>query len=377
MATNSTSGPEVTFILPCLNEAESLAHVLHEIRASFEVHDCSYEIVLADNGSTDGSQLIATSGGARVVDVETRGYGAALLGGIASARGKLGVMGDADGSYSFGDSWPMILQLREGADLVIGDRFAGGIAPGAMPWLHKYFGNPVLSTVGRVLYRVPISDFHCGLRAFSIERIEGLGLHSSGMEFASEMIVAARKGGLEIREVPVSLGPDLRSRAPHLRTWRDGWRHLRFLFAHSPTWTFLVPAVIAGAMTLFVWWVALSGPVQAGRVEFSYRTAVLALVLAVLSTTASWSFVLARAIVTRSRPSIPYAMELSAIASLVVFLAGIAIMVAQFFAWQDAAFGTEPVGQVLLGALWGVLLIAVGGISLLFSLLVGLVRAIR
>lgn len=187
----ATPTVEITFVIPCLNEAESLEHVIKEIQTSYESRACTYEIVVADNGSTDDSQAIARRSGARVVDVPRRGYGAALQGGIESAHGAFIVMGDADGSYIFGDAWPMIERLRSGADLVMGDRFAGGIAPGAMPGLHKYVGNPVLSWLGRVLFGVPVRDFHCGLRAFRVESIRQLGLTAPGMEFASEMVVAS------------------------------------------------------------------------------------------------------------------------------------------------------------------------------------------
>ncbi len=222
-------------MIPCLNEAESLEHCLLQARAGLEKPGLRGEIVVADNGSTDGSTEIARRHGARVIDVERRGYGAALAGGFAAARGRYVVMGDADGSYDFSAIEPFIMPLREGDDLVMGNRFSGGIQPGAMPPLNRYLGNPVLSFVGRLFFRSDIGDFHCGLRAFRRQAILDLDLQTDGMEFASEMVVKATLNGLRISEVSTTLSPDLRTRSPHLRPWRDGWRHLRFLLytAHA------------------------------------------------------------------------------------------------------------------------------------------------
>jgi hypothetical protein len=202
------------------------------------------EVLIADNGSTDGSQGLAEAKGARVVAIPRKGYGAALIGGIAAAKGKYVIMGDADDSYDFENLDGMIGRLRGGADLVMGNRFKGGIAPGAMPLLHRYLGNPVLSFLGRLFFNIPVGDFHCGLRGFSRESILKLGLQSTGMEFASEMVVKASLYDLRIEETPTTLKPDGRSRAPHLKTWRDGWRHLRFLLLHSPRWLFIYPGAV-------------------------------------------------------------------------------------------------------------------------------------
>jgi hypothetical protein len=199
--------------------------------------------VVADNGSTDGSQALARSLGARVVDVPDRGYGAALIAGIEAAAGRFVIMADSDDSYDFERLQPFVDMLRRGADLVMGNRFAGGVQPGAMPALHRYLGNPVLSFVGRVFFKAPVRDFHCGLRGFDRAAIRGLGLHCQGMEFASEMVVKAALTGLRITEVPTTLSPDGRNRPPHLRSWRDGWRHLRFLLLFCPRWLFLYPGV--------------------------------------------------------------------------------------------------------------------------------------
>lgn len=238
---HDTNSLELTVLMPCLNEAETLATCIRKAQEFLKRTGVHGEILIADNGSTDGSQAIAIGEGARVVPVQQRGYGSALIGGIAAAEGRYVIMGDADGSYDFSALDGILSKLREGNDLVMGNRFQGGIAKGAMPFLHKYLGNPVLSFLGRLFYRIPIGDFHCGLRGFSKEAMEHLRLSTPGMEFASEMIVKSGLRKLRIAEVPVTLSPDGRSRPPHLRTWRDGWRHLKFLLLYSPRWLFLLP----------------------------------------------------------------------------------------------------------------------------------------
>ncbi|MBD2289438.1 glycosyltransferase family 2 protein [Microcystis wesenbergii FACHB-1317] len=234
---------ELSIIMPCLNEAETLATCIGKARDYLERHKIAGEVLIADNGSSDGSQEIATNSGARVVPIPERGYGSALRGGIAAAKGQYIIMGDADDSYDFTNLSPFLEKLRQGYDLVMGNRFQGGIKPGAMPVLHKYLGNPVLTWLGRLFFGSPCGDFHCGLRGFSKQAIEQLNLRTTGMEFASEMVVKASLYGLKITEVPITLSPDGRSRPPHLKTWRDGWRHLRFLLMYSPRWLFLYPGL--------------------------------------------------------------------------------------------------------------------------------------
>ena len=241
--------PDVSIIMPCLNETQSLPHCIANARAALSAiatqFGLSGEIVIADNGSTDGSQALATSLGARVVPVARRGYGAALIGGCEGAYGRFLLMGDADGSYDFTDGVAMIGRLVDGADLCMGSRFAGGIAPGAMPWKNRYIGNPVLTALLNLFFRSGIEDAHCGLRAITKRAFEACGLTASGMEFASEMVVKASLRKLRIDQVPATLSPDLRQRAPHLRPWRDGWRHLRYLLMLSPSWVFGAPALVA------------------------------------------------------------------------------------------------------------------------------------
>jgi hypothetical protein len=258
---------DVSIVLPCLNEAQSLAVCIEAAREALDTlserHGLGGEILLADNGSTDGSQALAMRLGARVVAVAERGYGAALRGGFTAARGRFLVMGDADGSYNFREAVPMVEALMAGADLCMGSRFKGGIAPGAMPWKNRYIGNPLLTGVLNLLFRTGASDAHCGLRAITKACFERLALTGSGMEFASEMVIKAALKRQVIAEVPATLSPDLRDRPPHLRPWRDGWRHLRYLLMLSPVWLFAVPAVIAMAVGLTILasaaWAALAG----------------------------------------------------------------------------------------------------------------------
>lgn len=267
---------ELSIVMPCLNEAETLAVCIKKAKAFLAEHGLAGEVLIADNGSTDGSQQIANALGARIVHVPARGYGAALIGGIEAARGRFVAMGDADDSYDFGGLMPFVAQLRDGAALVMGNRFQGGIAPGAMPPLHRWLGNPVLSFLGRIFFRIPVGDFHCGLRAFNRDSIRALGLTTPGMEFASEMVVKAAIEKLDIREVPTTLAPDGRSRAPHLRTWRDGWRHLRFLLIYAPRFLFLYPGLALAAAGLLGVLGLAGGDVRIGSVELGVHTMIFA-----------------------------------------------------------------------------------------------------
>ena len=253
---------ELTILMPCLNEAETLALCIGKAQAFLKRAGIAGEVLIADNGSTDGSQKIAEALGAHVVPVAQKGYGAALLGGIAAARGRYVIMGDADDSYDFSALEAFVERLRSGADLVMGNRFKGGIDEGAMPPLHRYLGNPVLSFIGRLFYRIDTGDFHCGLRGFRADSIRALDLRTSGMEFASEMVVRAALAGLRIEEVPTTLKPDGRSRAPHLRTWHDGWRHLKFLLMYNPRWLFFIPGTALAGIGLVFAALLVFGPLR-------------------------------------------------------------------------------------------------------------------
>ena len=273
---------ELTILMPCLNEAETLAICIEKAMGYLERSGVAGEVVIADNGSTDGSQAIATALGARVVPIAAKGYGAALLGGIRAARGRYVIMGDSDDSYDFSRLDNFVVKLREGWQLVMGNRFQGGIAPGAMPKLHRYLGNPVLTAIGRILYGSPSGDFHCGLRGFDRQTMLDLGLDLPGMEFASEMVVKSTIHKLRITEVPTTLSKDGRSRPPHLRSWRDGWRHLRFLLLFSPRWVFLYSGLVTLAIGVLGMVALEVGPVHVWGTTLDIHTLLYAAVLVVV-----------------------------------------------------------------------------------------------
>lgn len=250
--------------MPCLNEARTLAACIDKARTFFATSGMSGEVVVADNGSSDGSQDIARAHGARVVDVPRRGYGAALIAGITAARGRVIVMGDSDDSYDWSAIGPLVEGVRAGSDLVMGNRFRGGIAPGAMSFSHRYIGNPILSLIARLVFRVPIGDFHCGMRAFTPAAFARMRLRTPGMEFATEMVANAVLAGLRISEVPVSLYPDGRDRPSHLNTVHDGWRHLRFIATYAPDQIFLGPALVSLTIGALLVAALAAGPLTIG-----------------------------------------------------------------------------------------------------------------
>jgi glycosyltransferase involved in cell wall biosynthesis len=344
-----STGIELSIVMPCLNEAATLGHCIAKARAFLGGNGVAGEIIVADNGSSDGSQAIARSHGARVVDIAERGYGSALLGGIRAARGTYVIMGDSDDSYDFAALGGFLERLRAGADLVMGNRFAGGIMPGAMPALHRYLGNPVLSALGRAFFGSPVGDFHCGLRGFRRDAILALDLQAPGMEFASEMVVKATIQGLKIAEVPTTLSPDGRGRPPHLRSWRDGWRHLRFLLLFSPRWLFFYPGCLLFLCGLAVMAALLPGPLRIGGVAFDIHTlfyAALAMVVG-YQTMLYWMF--ARIYGAREGivPSDPwfrsltglYTLEAGLICGGALMLAGIALGGYAVSAWGAEDFG--------------------------------------
>lgn len=274
---------DLSVVMPCLNESATVATCIAKARGAMKLHGIRGEVIIADNGSTDGSQKIAMASGARVVPIETKGYGSALRGGIAAARGKYVLMGDADDSYDFTQVGEFFDKLNEGYDMVMGNRFRGGILPGAMPPLHRYLGNPVLTGIGRLFFKSPVGDFHCGLRAFRKSAVEEVNLQTLGMEFASEMVVKATQFKLKLAEIPTTLSPDGRDRAPHLRTWSDGWRHLRFLLLYSPRWLFLYPGIALCLLGMIASAWLLPGPRMVGRVGFDVQTLLFAAMTILIS----------------------------------------------------------------------------------------------
>ncbi|MGI8330560.1 glycosyltransferase family 2 protein [Actinomadura scrupuli] len=340
---------ELSVVMPCLNEAETVETCVRKTIAFFEDQGIDGEVIIADNGSTDGSQQLARDAGARVVAVSDKGYGNALMGGIRAARAPFVAMGDADDSYDFATLGPFLAELRDGADLVMGNRFKGGIAPGAMPPLHRYLGNPVLSFVGRLFFGSKIGDFHCGLRAFRKESILRLGLQTGGMEFASEMVVKATLARYDIREVPTTLSPDGRTRAPHLSTWRDGWRHLRFLMLYSPRWLFLIPGLLLMTLGL-VSGVALSfTTVRIGDIAFGVDTLVGASAMMVIGFQAV-VFALLTKVYAMEEGFLPHdkrvqkiidwwSLERGLVLGGLLALAGLGGLVASLIHWQGNNFG--------------------------------------
>jgi glycosyltransferase involved in cell wall biosynthesis len=335
--------------MPCLNEAETIGACVTKASAFLARSGIRGEILVVDNGSTDGSAEIARSGGARVVEERRRGYGSALRAGILAAHGRYVIMGDADDSYDFSALAPFVASLRDGVELVMGNRFQGGIAPGAMPPLHRYLGNPVLSGIGRLFFRSPVGDFHCGLRGFNKESMLRLGLSTDGMEFASEMVVRATVDGLRIAEVPATLSPDGRSRAPHLRSFRDGWRHLRFLLLLSPRWLFLYPGAILMLVGLASMLWLLPGPRRVGPIGLDVNTLVYSAAAIVCGFQAVAFAVFAKifAINARLLPedariqrfASVLSIEVGMAAGLVVFLSGLAAGAYAVGMWGRESFG--------------------------------------
>jgi glycosyltransferase involved in cell wall biosynthesis len=344
---------EVSVVMPCLNEAETLQICIEKALGALRRSGLVGEVIVADNGSTDGSQAIAHRAGARVVEVSRRGYGSALRGGISAAAGTYIVMGDADASYDF-DAIPAFLEkLRSGYDLVVGNRFHGGIERGAMPLLHKAFGNPVLSFLGRLFFKSPIGDFHCGMRAFRNEAYERMGLQTTGMEFASEMIIMAALRGLRVAEIPTVLRQDGRTRRPYLRTWRDGWRHLRFMLVYSPRWLFLTPGIAMMVLgSLGLTWLA-TGPRRVGPVVLDVNTLLLCGLLAIVGYQLIVFAVFTRAFAAREglypeQGLLQFlqkyiTLEVGLLVGLCLLLMGAGGVVVAFLSWKSVGFeGLNP-----------------------------------
>ena len=368
--TNSIDSPEVSVVMPCLNEARTVGICVAKARASLDTLGVRNEVVIADNGSKDGSQLIAEAHGARVVPVTRKGYGAALQGGIAAAKGRYIIMGDADDSYDFANLGPFVERLRAGDDLVMGNRFRGGILPGAMPWHHKYIGNPVLTGILNLFFHTPIKDAHCGLRGFRKDAYQRLGLTTPGMEFASEMVVKATLHGQKISEVPTTLKPDGRDRAPHLRSFRDGWRHLRFLLLMCPLWLFLIPsALLLGTGLALMAWLT-PGPQTIAGVTFDIHTMLFGTLGILLGYQILWMWLFAKIHGWTSGilPAKTFKVKLfnylnlerGLLFGLGMLATGIAINVWLFQTWYANAMGPLDVQVTFRYALWGFLLMVLG-----------------
>jgi len=381
----STEAIELSIVMPCLNEAETLATCIDKAQGYLQRSGVVGEVIVADNGSTDGSQDIARAHGARVVDVPAKGYGSALMGGIDAARGEYVIMGDADDSYDFSRLDPFVERLRAGDELVMGNRFKGGIAEGAMPPLHKYLGNPVLSWIGRVLFRSPIGDFHCGLRGFNRRSILNLHLQTTGMEFASEVVVKSTLGGLRVSEVPTTLDKDGRSRPPHLRSWRDGWRHLRFLLIFSPRWLFLIPGAVAFFIGLLGTLFLSFGPIILGDVGFDVSSQVYLAALTVVGYQSVLFAILTKIYAQHEGFRIPrsrnfdrlerrISLESSALVGLAIFVIGLAIAIWQFSVWASTGFGALDPTSTLRTAVLAALLMMLGAQTIMAGMFLGVLN---
>ena len=367
---------ELSIIMPCLNEAATVGTCVRKARGFLEENGIAGEIVIGDNGSTDGSQEIAEREGARVVHAPLRGYGAALQIGIASARGRYIIMGDSDDSYDFTDLMPFVEKLREGYELVMGNRFRGGIKPGAMPPLHRYLGNPVLSFIGRLFFRTPARDFHCGLRGFTMDAARRMGLRTLGMEFASEIVVKAALHGMRVTEVPTTLWPDGRDRPPHLRSWRDGWRHLRFLLLYSPKWLFFYPGAAMALIGLIIIAVLLPGPLVLAGVSFDVNTLLFAVAMILIGMQSIFFFGLAKAFSVFSglapkplwfdRVFNSFNLETMLLIGAALIVLGFAMAIWAVVIWQHAGFGALDVGKSLRMSIPSILALSLGT-SLIFN----------
>jgi glycosyltransferase involved in cell wall biosynthesis len=372
---------QLTILMPCLNESETLALCIKKANTWIAQSGLHAEVLIADNGSTDGSQAIAESLGARVVSVEQKGYGSVLFHGCMAASGEWIIMGDSDDSYDFSNLDAFVEKLREGYDLVMGNRFLGGIAAGAMPWKNRYIGNPLLTWVGRLLFKCPASDFHCGLRGFRKDAFLRMDLRTTGMEFASEMVIKANLFGLRIAEVPTTLSKDGRTRSPHLKPWRDGWRHLRFMLLFSPRWLFLVPGSTLFLISFVCYLALLLGPVKFGSVTFDVHTLFFAeagLVLGFLSVALG---VVIRMIGIREGLLREHylleklrnspVLEIGSIAGFFMMIFGLFIGGDALMAWSAVKFGALDTGALLRTISLSTTLIMLGGVTLMSSLIMG------
>jgi hypothetical protein len=369
----SASDLDLTILMPCLNEAETLAACIAKAKLGLERAGVSGEVLIADNGSTDGSIELAEKLGARVVRVAAKGYGSALRGGIEAARGQWILMGDADDSYDFSEAPRFVEKLRQGCDLVMGCRMprgGGTVMPGAMPWKNRWLGNPTLSFLGRLFFQTPIQDFHCGLRAFRRDAYERMETKTTGMEFASEMVMKASIIAMRVAEVPITLHKDGRSRPPHLKPWRDGWRHLRFMLIYSPRWLFLMPGIALATIGAGAALAVFLGPLQIGSVQFdagSLAVACMLLIIGVQLVTFAF-FAKVFAIAEGLLPDDPrfsrifkiFTLEKGLVTGAITFAVGVLLLGWSVWNWQRVGFGSLPYSENLRRVIASVTLIIVG-----------------
>jgi hypothetical protein len=376
---------DLTILMPCLNEAETLGACIAKALTTLGTCGLRGEVLIADNGSTDGSIELARILGARVVPIAKKGYGNALRGGIEAAAGRWIIMGDSDDSYDFSNLGAFIAKLQAGYDLVMGCRMprgGGTIRPGAMPWKHRWIGNPVLSTTGQVLFNCPVTDFHCGLRGFSKSACQALQLKTTGMEFASEMVIKATLKGLKIAEVPITLYKDGRSRPPHLRSWRDGWRHLRFMLLFSPRWLFIWPGALLVLTGLALFLPLTLGPIQVGRVRLDTNSLLVASMMIVVGSQVLFFGVFTRLycmlrglLPARSdlgRLLEPFAMEKGIFGGLLVLFSGAGLLASAVWEWKSTGFGALSYPESLRLVIPSVTLLTLGVQIVFFSFFVSI-----
>jgi glycosyltransferase involved in cell wall biosynthesis len=352
---------ELSIVMPCLNEAETLESCIRKAQSYLRRSGVCGEIVIGDNGSTDGSQEIAARLGARVIHIPIRGYGAALYGAITASHGRFCIMGDSDDSYNFEDLGAFVEKMREGYDVVMGNRFQGGIRPGAMPWKNRYIGNPILSTIGKVLFHAGVGDFHCGLRGFTKSAFQKMDLRTTGMEFASEMVIKATLMGLKMTEVPTVLSPDGRSRPPHLLPYRDGWRHLRFMLLFSPNWLFLYPGIALMLLGLTVGGFLLGQPIHINSIQLGLdtliycSTCVVAGFQAILFSLLSRMYAIQEGLYPKTARDRKYGQLITLERGLVtggaILLSGLVAFLYAIWEWKQHAFGmldTERIARVVI-----------------------------
>lgn len=375
---------ELSIIMPCLNEAETLERCIVKAQTYLKRSGVVGEVVIGDNGSTDGSQEIARRLGARVIDVPMRGYGAAIYGAVMQAHGRYCIMGDSDDSYDFSNLDAFVQALRQGAALVMGNRFKGGIRPGAMPWKNRYIGNPILSGLGRLLFRSQIRDFHCGIRGFSRDAFQKMDLRTTGMEFASEMVIKATLLQLDIREVPTTLDKDGRSRPPHLRPWRDGWRHLRFMLLFSPNWLFLYPGLLLMIAGIGCGGWLLAHPIYVGSLQFSVGTLIYCVTMVEVGFQGLWFALLSRAYAVQEG-LVPqswrtrffdrlFTLEGGLLGGGLLMASGLALLGYALSIWSEAGFGVLNANEIVRVCLSSSLAISMGFEVVLSSLLLSTLK---